>query len=104
MEGGLEHREGIQAETGQEGTRPVLGQTGGVCGGTGDVRADYGCWADRRGKGRLLYVKGTMPCSTPFSILSTQSTYFRQIPGMWGAHVEGGPFKGLDFWKEIFLL
>ena len=37
-----------------------------------------------------------MPCSAPFSILSAQSTCFRRISGMQGAHVEGGPFEGLD--------
>ena len=41
-----------------------------MCGETGDVRADYECWTDREGKGRLLYLTGTMPCLAPFSILS----------------------------------
>ena len=59
---------------------------------------------DRGGKERLSYVKGTVPCSAPFSILRAQSTYFKQISGMHNAHVEGGPFEGLDFWKEFFLL
>ena len=45
-----------------------------------------------------------MPCSAPFSILNAQSTCLRKIMGMRGAHVEGGPFEGLDFWKEFFLL
>ena len=45
-----------------------------------------------------------MPCSAPFSMLSARSTCFRQISGMHDAHVEGGPFEGLDFWKEFFLL
>ena len=42
---------------------------------------------DRGGKGTLSYVKGTVPCSALFSISSAQSTCFRQIPGMRGAHV-----------------
>ena len=53
---------------------------------------------------RLSYVKGTVPCLALFSILSAQSTCFRQNPSMRGAYVEGGPFEGLDFWKEFFLL
>ena len=51
-----------------------------------------------------MYVKGIVPCSAPFSILNAQSTCFRQILGMRGAHVEGGPLEGLDFKKEFFLL
>ena len=51
-----------------------------------------------------MYVKGKVPCSASFSILSPQSTCFRQISGMQGAHVEDGPFEGLDFEKEFLLL
>ena len=58
---------------------------------------------DEGGKGRLLYVKGTVPCSAPFSILSAQSMCSRQILGMRGARIQGGPFEDLDSWKEFFL-
>ena len=100
MEGGLEHMRGCSSKNGAGGDEGSFGKDGGMC---GDVRANKGCWADRGGKERLWYIKGTMPCSTSLSILSIQSTCFRHILGVRGAHVEGDLFEGLDFWKEFFL-
>ena len=104
MEEGLEHRRGCSSGNGVGRDEGGVGADGGMCGKTGDVQADKGYWADRGGKGRLWYVKGITPCSTPFSILSTQNTCFRQILAVRGVHMEGGPFEGLDFWKEFFVL